>query len=150
MNATYSANVKVFFPFSYDKQIRLKHDLKGEGANLNNDICDRYSPPPASLRILFSLGSPPPSLMLGFGVQSAPCRGQKWSCGITYERFQFKETVQQFNFGLFEIFFSTQSICRHQGSISLFGTDLVLGLLTKVIDVSWSKFCGRHTLGPIK
>ena len=50
-----------------------------------------------------------------------------------------KGTVQQFNFGLFEFFFSTQSICRHQGSISLFGTDLVLGLLTKVIDASRSE-----------
>ena len=50
-----------------------------------------------------------------------------------------KGRVQQFNFGLFEIFFSTQSICRHQGSISLFGTDLVLGLLTKVIDASRSE-----------
>ena len=49
-----------------------------------------------------------------------------------------KGTVQQFNFGLFD-FFSTQSICRHQGSISLFGTDLVLGLLTKVIDASRSE-----------
>ena len=39
----------------------------------------------------------------------------------------------------FLIFFSTQSICRHQGSISLFGTDLVLGLLTKVIDASRSE-----------
>ena len=38
-----------------------------------------------------------------------------------------------------KFFFSTQSICRHQGSISLFGTDLVLGLLTKVIDASRSE-----------
>ena len=50
----------------------------------------------------------------------------------------FKGTVQQFNFGFFEFFFN-QSICRHQGSISLFGTDLVLGLLTKVIDASRSE-----------
>ena len=40
---------------------------------------------------------------------------------------------------ILESFFSTQSICRHQGSISLFGTDLILGLLTKVIDASRSE-----------
>ena len=33
MNATYSANFKVFFSFSYDKYIRLKHNLMGAGAN---------------------------------------------------------------------------------------------------------------------
>ena len=38
-----------------------------------------------------------------------------------------------------KFFFSTQSLCHHQGSISLFCTDLVLGLLTKVIDASRSK-----------
>ena len=57
----------------------------------------------------------------------------------TLNVFHFKGTVQQFNFGIFDFFFSTQSICRHQGSISLFGTDLVLGLLTKVIDASRSE-----------
>ena len=52
----------------------------------------------------------------------------------------FKGRVEQFNFEIFEFFFfPTQSICRHQGSISLFGTDLDLGLLTKVIDASKSE-----------
>ena len=51
----------------------------------------------------------------------------------------FKGTVHEIHFGLFELFFSTQSICHHQGSISLFGTDLVLGLLTQVIDASRSE-----------
>ena len=47
--------------------------------------------------------------------------------------------VQQLNVGNFVIFFPTQSLCCHQGSISLFGTDPVLGLLTKVIDASRSE-----------
>ena len=45
-----------------------------------------------------------------------------------------------------KFFFQPNLIFRHQGSISLFGTDLVLGLLTKVIDASRSGFCGGNTI----
>ena len=48
--------------------------------------------------------------------------------------------MQQFNFGLFDFFFQPNlSVVIRGASISLFGTDLVLGLLTKVIDASRSE-----------
>ena len=75
----------------------------------------------------------------GFGpVKCKLCSKGKnrYFCINEWSKPFIKGRVQQFNFGFF---FSTQSICRHQGSISLFGTDLVLGLLTKVIDKSRSE-----------